>query len=209
MPRLKKTSTPFAYSGFILTFEPQRTPWLADQLYLKKEIREPFSALDWTFLRRELVALVLSHNPLSIFAFALMERMHGSGGSGKLKMRMYNLVIFDEPVKISEISIKSTDTLISTPERLNRLDPITWDLFIDELKRLRPYDAGAIDERISLREADIRLLDDSPKVDRLNEQRDAVGLSLDIAQIGHAPVMRSVQSERVDTANSILSRSQV
>lgn len=45
------------YSGFILTFEPERTQWLAKRLYSDNEITESFSAIDWEFERRELVFL--------------------------------------------------------------------------------------------------------------------------------------------------------
>ena len=62
------------YSGFVLTFEPVRTQWTAEQLYPDAEISESFSAIDWEFERRELVLLVLDHDTLSISAMALMER---------------------------------------------------------------------------------------------------------------------------------------
>ena len=91
MPK-RKTRIKKQYSGFVLTFEPARTEWLADRLYPDAEISESFSAIDWEFERKELVFLVLSTDPHSISAMALMERMHGSGGSGKLKMRIRELL---------------------------------------------------------------------------------------------------------------------
>ena len=87
MPKKSNKPTP-PYSGFVLTFEPERTQWLAERMHTGVEITESFSALDWELNKRELVLLVFNRDPMSISALALMERMHGSGGSGKLKMRM-------------------------------------------------------------------------------------------------------------------------
>ena len=106
------------YSGFVLTFEPARTEWLADRLYPDAEISESFSAIDWEFERRELLFLVLNTNPHSISAMALMERMHGSGGSGKLKMRMSKMIVFDDPIVDDELDVEDFIATVSTPERL-------------------------------------------------------------------------------------------
>src|SRR5262245_56979890 len=127
MPK-KNNRTPVPYGGFILTFEPGRTEWLAEQLDMSptREFSDSFSALDWRFERRELVFLVLNRNPISISVMALMERMHGSGGSGKLKMRIFDLIVFDEPIESSELTLEDIKQVMSTPERLHRLDPIIW-----------------------------------------------------------------------------------
>jgi hypothetical protein len=75
---------------------------------------------------------------------------------------------------------------------------------INEIKQLRPNEADAIDQLISLREIERRLLGDSSRVARLNEQRDSLGLSLDIARLDRSPIMKSIQVNRVETAQSIL-----
>ncbi len=108
------------YSGFVLTFEPERTQWLAEQLHPGAELKESFSALDWKFERRELVMLVLNRDPFAISAMALMERMHGSGGSGKVKMRMSEMVVFDDAVSTKELTFANLDSIICTPETLKR-----------------------------------------------------------------------------------------
>lgn len=203
MPK-KKSSMKNQYSGFVLTFEPARTEWLADRLYPDAEISESFSAIDWEFERRELVFLVLNTNPYSISAMALMERMHGSGGSGKLKMRMSKMIVFDVPISDYELVEENFFSAVSTPERLKRTDSNTWNALIDKIRELRPSDAGAIEQLIIYREAELRLLGQSDRVARLNEQRDGLGLTLDIAQLDRSSVLKGIKIDKAGEANSIL-----
>jgi hypothetical protein len=203
MPK-KKATMLARYSGFVLTFEPERTQWLAERLHSDTELKESFSALDWSFERRELVLLVLNAAPMEISAIALMERMHGSGGSGKLKMRMSKMVIFDEPVTESEFHVTDLHAVVCTPETLKRTEPSTWDALIVELCQARPKSAKAIAQLISLRETERRLLGQSTRVKRLNEQRDGLGLTLDIAQLDRASVLKAMKVDEVEKANSIL-----
>lgn len=201
----KKISKPAPpYSGFVLTFEPERTEWLAERLYQNVQISESFSALDWKFERRELVLLVLSKAPLSIAAIAMMERMHGSGGSGKLKMRMSNMVIFEDPVAQSEFIVADLVSSICTPETLKRAEPAVWEALIVELKQLRPEKSAEIDVLILSRLAERRIMGETARVDRLNEQRDGLGLCLDIAKIDRSPILKAMNVEQAGNANSIL-----
>lgn len=203
MPK-RKTKASIQYSGFVLTFEPERTQWFAERLHSGTELTESFSALDWSFERRELVLLVLNAAPISISAIALMERMHGSGGSGKLKMRMSKMVVFDEPVSDSEFLVTDLPSVVSTPETLKRTEPTTWDALIVELCQARPKSAEAIAQLITSRETERRILGQSNRVERLNEQRDGLGLTLDIAQLDRASVMKAMKVDNIENANSIL-----
>ena len=192
------------YSGFVLTFEPERTHWLAERLYLNPEFKESFSALDWEFERKELVLLVLNRDPSSISAFALMERMHGSGGSGKLKMRMTQMVVFDEAITHTQLRTTELDSIVCTPETLKRTQADIWNNLISELKHLRPEVAASIDALISSRNIERRLFGESIRIIRLNEQRDGLGLCLDIAQLDRPGVLKSTKVGEVERANSIL-----
>lgn len=204
MAKRKTHEQPVQYSGFVLTFEPERTEWLAEKLYAGRGLAESFSALDWAFEQRELVLLVLSKEPLAISAMAMMERMHGSGGSGKLKMRISNIVTFDPPIDNDELITSDLNAVVCTPETLSRTDNPTWDGLVAELRRLRPEASDAIGHLIALRVEERRLLGKSNRVERLNEQRDGVGLSLDIAEMDRPKVLKSLNIEHVDTASSIL-----
>jgi hypothetical protein len=204
-PKKKKDSRqPSEYSGFVLTFEPERTDWLAEKLHSGRDLADSFSALDWEFERRELVLLVLSKEPLAISAIAMMERMHGSGGSGKLKMRISNIFTFDPPVQQRELWLANLEDVICTPETLSRTEHSAWEGLLAEIRELRPSAVTAIDRLIALRGEERRLLGESNRIERLNEQRDGVGLSLDIAELDKGKVLKSLKAEKVDTASSIL-----
>ena len=129
-----------------------------------------------------------------------MERMHGSGGSGKLKMRLANMVVFDDPVVDSSFANAHINQAICTPQTLERTESSNWYTLIIALKRLRPNNADAIDKLILLRQTERRLLGDSFRVARLSEQCDGLGLSLDIAQLDRPSVMKSIQLNRAETA---------
>lgn len=200
----KKSKIKNQYSGFVLTFEPERTQWLAERISPDFEITESFSAIDWNFERRELVFLALKTNPLSISAMALMERMHGSGGSGKLKMRMSKTIVFDNQISEYELNSLKFSSVVSTPERLRRTNFKTWKYLLAQIYELRPGYKELIDELIIYREAELRLLGQSERVARLNEQRDGLGLALDIAQLDRSSVLKGMNIEKADEANSIL-----
>lgn len=200
----KKTTGPQEYGGFVLTFEPARTQWLRERLYPNMDFSEAFSALDWAFESRELVLLSLRHDPLKIHAFALMERIHGSGGSGKRKMRMVKpLVVFDEPIAAKELQL-DLKSLVSTPERLRRLDGSSWNQLVSSLLRLRPAYADQIIAVIEKRTLQHRLLDTSERALRLNEQRDGLGLALDIGGLDRPAILRSMNVEDATNARSVL-----
>lgn len=200
----RKTTNPTEYGGFVLTFEPERTQWLRERLYPDMDFSESFSALDWTFENRELVLLILEQDPFKIHAFALMERMHGSGGSGKRKMRMVKpLIVFDKPVAADELQF-NLELLVSTPERLRRLNGSTWNQLVSSLLRLRPAYADEINATIERRMQEHRLPETSERALRLNEQRDGIGLALDIGGLDRPAVLKSMNVERAPDARSVL-----
>ncbi len=194
----------FQYSGFVLTFEPERTQWLRERIEYDKEFKESFSALDFKFVRRELMLLVLKKEPISISAIALMERMQGSGGSGKLKMRMTDSVIIDDPIQDNELKEVNLSKIVCTPETLKRIDSNIWVKLISEIKVIRPDISDEIDSLLIKRGKEQPFQDQSERVARLNEQRDALGLSLDIAQIDRTSVMINFESNKINMARSIL-----
>lgn len=193
-----------AYGGFILTFEPERTEWLAENLRSGYKLTESFSEVDWDLELRELVFIVLEYDPYSIAAFGLMEKMHGNGGFRKSKMRMTQMHVFDKPVSQDELEMGEFHDAVCTPEQMQRIGSEYWVALLGRVRNARPRDAGRIDEIVHQREAERRILGDSPRVDRLNEQRDALGLALDIASVERAPILQSISVEGAEKAESIL-----
>lgn len=205
MPRKITPALPAEYGGFVLTFEPARTQWISERLHSDMDLSESFSSVDWEFDQRELVFLVLRHQPTTIFAFALMERMHGSGGSAKRKMRMLKpMHVFDGPVSAREMDGFNLKSLVSTPERLQRLDSAAWKDLITKLRQARPADSGHLDSLIARRTERHRLLDSSNRAARLNEQRDGLGLALDIGGLDRARVLKSMKIDGADSAGSVV-----
>ena len=132
-----------------------------------------------------------------------MEKMHGSGGSGKVKMRMSNMVVFGSPVLEKDLAGINLNQLKCTPETLRRTTLREWEATIDKLLKVRPNKANEIIRLIALRDTDRLLLGSSRKVDRLNEQRDGLGLSLEIAQLDKRPVLKKLNIKRVNEAKSV------
>jgi hypothetical protein len=205
MSRRKTPVLPAEYGGFVLTFEPERTRWIAEHLYSDINLSESFSSVDWAFDLRELVFLVLQHQPFAIGAFAMMEPMYGSGGSAKRKMRMCKpLLIFDQPVSATELGDLDLRSLISTPERMQRLDSTTWNTLIARSRDVLPTDAARVDLLIAKRTEQHYLPDDNNRVARLNEQRDGLGLALDIGNLDRAHVLKSMKVDGAEKAGSVL-----
>lgn len=204
----KKKSSQQGYGGFILTFEPGRAAWLADRLYpdmRAMKLSESFSSRDWEMEQRELMFLMFhAEQPLSIGALVLLERMRGTGGFATLKMRFAKILTFDEPVPLSQLNIQDGGGRVSTPGSMKRLDQNAWVRLLEQIKSARPGDAARLDAIVSAREAQHRLLGHSTRIARLNEQRDGLGLALDIGGLDRASILKSINVEDADTANSIV-----
>jgi hypothetical protein len=199
---MKKKAT---YGGFLLRFEPKRSEKILDILHRYEEASESFSAVDWKFEKRELAFLALNPNKTDLCAMVLMERMHQGGGTGKLKMRMSNPVFFDNPVSQAEISKKLVlRKMISSAEDLKRIIHMDWNRLIELIKVVRPSCADDIDSLVAKREALRQFFGDDNRTKRLMEQRDALGIALDIGGLDRKEILKSVNVSTVSKANSIL-----
>jgi hypothetical protein len=192
------------YGGFLLGFELLRTTKIAEELDAFGEAVESFSAMDWDFQRREVVLLSLNPGVPGISGIALMERKYGSGGTGKLKMRLFHPVLFSW---ISQDELGDGLALpetVSTAERLKRIGPATWRWLIAVIRQRRPEAVGAIDALLARREEDRRLFGDGVRTRRLIEQRDALGITLDIANLDRQAELRAMDPGRMEKASSVL-----
>jgi hypothetical protein len=195
------------YSGYLLAFEPKRTEKIESSLYSAQEASESFSAMDWTFERREIALLALNPGEHEISALVLMERMHGSGGTGKLKMRMYAPLLLEKPISAAELALAvvfDVGERISSAERLKRIPVPEWSLLLNAIKKLRPNIAELLDAMVLRRDEARRIVGESVRLLRLMEQRDAIGLALDMASLDRQTVMREANYEKVDSAMSAL-----
>lgn len=200
------------YGGFILTFERGRRKKIDAALRLyRHEATETFSAVDWKFHPRELVLLSLGIDESSyvgahtLNGAALMERMKTGGATGKLKMRLHSPVMFEEPIELKELppALRRQD-LFSTSLKLRRLQNETWRELFEQIKELRPRLASALSELERRQFDDRRIFPEDARTERLMEQRDAIGVAVDIAGLDRQRVLKSLDSARLDTASSAL-----
>lgn len=204
MANRKKAEKP-PYSGYFLTFESGRIGKIEECLHYPGEASESFSAMDWVFERREIAFLSFTPSEHQIDAVVLMERMHGSGGTGKLKMRMWAPILIEKSIKPNEISeVFPAANRLCTAETFKRIPPEEWPKLIEAIKQLRPNLANRLDALITLREEKNRLTGNDEKILRLTEQRDALGLTLDIASLDRKTILREARFERVQSATSVL-----
>jgi len=193
------------YGGFVLAFEPRRTEKIAERLFEGDQASESFSAMDWEFFDREIVFLALTPERAGISGAALMERMHGSGGTGKLKMRIYDPVLFETSVDPSEIrELGQIFDTISTAEHPRRIDSTVWRNLVRRLQQIRPEDAEALEDLDRKRQAEPPLVGQDARLQRLAEQRDAIGLALEVAGMDRNSALGAGQTESIAGAKSVL-----
>lgn len=193
---------PNEYTGFLLTFETERTKWIANRIEFQ-EVIDSFSSIDNKFDSKELVVLILDQEPFSITGIALMERVRGSGGSGKAKMKFTNYLKFNRDViLLEEVGCQYAD--INSPDSLKRMEWKKWDYLVNSLIKICADQAEKIREIIALR-TDSKMMDFSDaKGLNINEQRDALGLLLEIADIDRKPILSGIKINNYEEANSVL-----
>lgn len=200
----KKAEKP-PYSGYFLTFESGRIKKIKENLDYPGEASESFSAMDWAFERREIAFLSFAPSEYNIDAIVLMERMHGSGGTGKLMMRMWAPILMERSLRPNEISdVFPAAERLCTAQTFTRIPHDEWPKVIDAIKRQRPELAYRLDALVALREENNRLTGNDEKTLRLTEQRDALGLTLDIASLDRKTIFREAHFDRFQSAKSVL-----
>lgn len=189
------------YSGFILTFEPERTKWIAEHIELY-EIKESFSSIDIDLEKREIAFLALEKGVEAITHIALYEKMRGNGGSAKTKMRIIELCKFNPCVSLEEIGL--TKEHILTPETINRCNHTKWHEVISQLIALRHDQKSEIEHILSLQKPLSFKQWETPRGMILNDERDALGLSLDIAGIERKSILSKIDDKKIETAECII-----
>lgn len=200
----KKKIHQTGYAGFLLSFEPNRSAVVDSWLRNTGEASDSFSEFDWQLERRELALLALASDRPSLDALVMMERMQGNGGTGKQKMRMRRPVFFDPPFRDQELQRLPSLRTDLTPGQPARMRAADWAATLAAIKELRPEVSEQIDALIEGREAESPWAGQATRTLRLAEQRDAVGLALDIGAIDRREVFRAAKLELVRQAGSVL-----
>lgn len=197
------------YSGYIFEFEPERALRMAEWLSVGYEVSDSFSSDDWGLGRKE-VFLILEPDEArqgrALAGAVFVERMHGSGGTRKPKYRMNRPVFFEPPVRLSDAKKKGIvlEKAISRADGGLRLTVELWGVLVAFLQAVRPEQSGKLNALLALVEKSAQLLGGTNKLNRLAEQRDAVGIALDIAGIDRAEIFKQIDADRADEADDFL-----
>jgi hypothetical protein len=210
--KMKKSDKERERSGFVLTFEPGRSERIDTELrYRSHKATETFSSVDWKFHPKELVLLSFSFGydlgvrDRTIDGAVLMERMTILGATGKLKMRLHSPVMFEEPIELKELpSALRRPQLFSTSFNVRRIEPETSQELLDRIKALRPSYAAQLDHLVKSQFEDRRIFPVTERNQRLMEQRDAIGMAVQVAGLDRDRLLKSLDASKVDTADSAL-----
>lgn len=189
-----------SYSGFILTFEPNRTDYIFEKLEENEnyEIKDSFSTIDCNFDGKELVFLArVFDDAICIFAMSLMSRV-SNAGTRKAKVNIFPNITFN-----TEILVSKQDYPISNQDSFSRVQPDEWSGLIAYIKERLPHHTQAIDYLIDLYKKPNIIPSDNARTIVLNEQRDALGLALDIADFDRKDILKSINTNDYETANDI------
>jgi hypothetical protein len=173
--------------------------------YRSHEATTTLSAKDWKLEPRELVALSLFEHDPGIDGIALLERAGGNAVTAAWRMRIHSPIMFEKPVRFDELprSLRSR-RLRSSGIALNRLTHVQWTQLLTRLSELRPEQSASIAKLIEKRVVDHRIFPSNERHLRLMEERDAIGLTVDIAGLDRSTLLKSLNVNEVESSSTIL-----
>ncbi|MCZ8221596.1 MAG: hypothetical protein O9337_19415 [Acidovorax sp.] len=194
------------YGGFILGFEPARTETIEEYIATGYPVSESFSSRDWNLQDREFVFLASQGAQINLFAAVILKKTGARGGGTKrVNLRSIDILHMDPPISASEASCpEALEASVSMADDVRRFEPKNWRILNDLIRRLRPHLAERLDELNTLRTSIRGAVPRDQHTTRLSEERDAVGLALDIAGVDRKKIFRSVKRIETERATSIL-----
>lgn len=201
----RRTLKPEEYGGMILGFEPARTDTIEEYLASGYVVSESFSSQDWNLQNREMVYFARQGDCPSLFGAGVLRKRGGGGGTKRVNMRLSESVLFEHPISAKEAA--NPDTLglaISTAENVRRFDAAGWRQLNDLIKTLRPEHAQRLDELARQRLVGLSDIPRSTRASRLSEERDALGLALDVAGLDRQAILRTTAPDHINVAASVL-----
>lgn len=194
------------YHGFLVEFEPERSNRMTEWLSAGYDVSDSFSSDDWGLRKKEIFFLLAPRSDQqmpALFGATYVERMHGTGGTRKPKYRLTKPVLFEGPIDFDELERVSADLAnsISNPSIGLRLSPVLWQQLVSVALALRPAQAEKLEALLALVQRDTQLLGGTNRLDRLAEQRDAVGMVLDVAGLDRTAVFKAVDADKSDAAD--------
>ncbi len=193
------------YAGFVTHFELARSQSIGFRIENGYAFSDSYSRDDWGLERKEVFFIVLdATNPL-ISAAMLVVRVHGTGGTDKPKYSFSNPVSFTNSIDIRKVfPLDGNNLQISSPEAGTRLQPEKWTILVEATKRENPDQAQQLDALLLLVDRKAQILGGDNKRNRLAEQRDSVGLALEIAGIKKSATLSGMTDQKIERAESVL-----
>ncbi len=195
-----------AYSGFVVEFEPERSNRLAEWMSAGFDISDSYSSDDW-YLRKKEIFFVLSpkldDGSRTLLGAVYVERMHGTGGVRKPKYKLTRPVLFEGAISFFELEQAGIDFsgVISNSAGGIRLPLDFWNRLVITVCLLRAGQAEELSHLLVLVGRDTQLLGGTNRLDRLAEQRDAVGMVLDLAGLDRSAMLKTVDAEKSEDAD--------
>lgn len=205
MASRKGSADTHPYGGFILGFDNTRTRLIHHKLRAGSKASAPFPMATWSFTERELALLITDDAHHEIGAIVLLERMHRTGGTGMLMARLVHPVFFSPPIAPDELA-GIVDILLdgSSVERPNRLDARIWDALLARIQHIRPDTAAALGLLIRERVSNSASIDNERREATLRSERDALGMTFDIAGLKRQELLQSIDGDLAAEARSVL-----
>ncbi|MGB6973811.1 MAG: hypothetical protein WBD67_03915 [Terracidiphilus sp.] len=169
--------------GYFISFEYSRRHALAESLEAYEKFTYDLSTLDWHPAQRNFFLIALSGEPNLIGSAAMASRTRGRTTGGH-RYEFSHFVQFD-PIDLDELTVNLPSGAKKTIKLAEGshgrwFPPVVWSHLLEELHEQRPQAATslrALWNRVNTPD----LFDPSADVQRISMQRDAIGLSLDIA----------------------------
>ena len=194
------------YSGFVVEFEPERSNRLAEWMSAGYDFSDSYSSDDWSLRKKEIFFVIspkLDFGSQTLLGAVFVERMHGTGGTRKPKYKLTRPVLFEGAIGFLELQQAGIDFSggISNSTGGIRLPLEFWNRLVTTVCLLRAGQAEALSQLLVLVERDTQLLGGTNKLDRLAEQRDAVGMVLDLAGLDRSAMLKTVDAGKSEDAD--------
>lgn len=175
---------PEARGGLFITFEPARRQVLQDAAKMRGRFSVELSASDWDIGRKEMFLIGFSDDRESVDCAALGRRKSGPRNTGAYNIEFTGFVFFEQislPRLLKALPTSARQTVKEREGRRGKwFPPVAWGVVLTQLGEERPFVRSAIESLWSQVNSPDSVVEGN-QLQKLALQRDAIGLSLEIA----------------------------
>jgi hypothetical protein len=194
--------------GLYISFENARRVDLQEAAGAHDRFSVELSNSDWQLGQKEIFLISLSEERDRIDYAAIARKKRGPKNTAACNLEFSGFVEFERPLSLASLIQelpRDLATLVKDREgkRGKWFPPTVWLAVLDLLKRMSPNAAQPLDKLWSLVNANEEI-DIGRNTERLGMQRDAIGLSLDVAGL---PDLRRREFRRISLAQADIATS--